>query len=320
MNQKYITTKNNLRNTIDKYGVAIIENVLDNTEIDAMRTGMWDYLEHITQNFNKHIKRDDKDSWKEYSKLYPKHSMLLQNWGIGHAQFIWDLRQNEKVIDIFANLWNCENKDLLVSFDGASFHFPPEITKKGWYRGNLWYHTDQSYTRNGFECVQSWVTAYDVNKDDATLAFLESSHKYHSDFAKKYDIKDKSDWYKHTDKELEFYFNDKNCIEGRITCKAGSMVFWDSRTIHCGTEPVKTRDNKNTRNVAYICMMPRQLSTNALIRKKQKAFEDLRTTNHWANKPKLFPKLPRTYGGPIPNVVDIEAPLLTNEGLKLAGF
>lgn len=320
MNQKYITTKENLKKTLDKYGVAIIENVLDEAEIDAMRVGMWDYLEHITQKFSKPISRDDKDSWKEYSKLYPKHSMLLQNWGIGHAQFIWDLRQNEKIVDIFANLWNCENKDLLVSFDGASFHFPPEITHKGWYRGNLWYHTDQSYTRNGFECVQSWVTAYDVNEDDATLAFIEGSHKYHADFAKSYDITDKSDWYKHTEDELEFYLQDKGCKEGRITCKAGSMAFWDSRTIHCGTEPVKTRHNSNTRNVAYICMMPRQTSTNALIKKKQKAFTDLRTTNHWANKPKLFPKIPRTYGGPVPDVADIEEPLLSKLGLKLAGF
>jgi ectoine hydroxylase-related dioxygenase (phytanoyl-CoA dioxygenase family) len=320
MNQKYITTKENLRKTIDKYGVAIIENVLNDDEITAMRSGMWEYLEHITQKFEKPMTRNDQNSWKEYTKLYPKHSMLLQQWGIGHAQFIWDLRQNEKIVDIFSTLWNTPSKDLLVSFDGASFHFPPEITHKGWYRGNLWYHTDQSYTRNGFECLQSWVTAYDVNEDDATLAFIESSNQYHGDFAKKYNIENKTDWYKLSDKEIKYYLEDIGCKEGRITCKAGSMAFWDSRTIHCGTEPIKTRDNENMRNVAYICMMPRQTSTNALIHKKQKAFNELRTTNHWANKPKLFPKIPQTYGGLIPNVVDIEEPLLTELGLKLAGF
>ena len=320
MSEKYITTKENLKNTIEPYGVAIIENVLNEDEIKDMNAGMWDYLEHITQKFDKPINRNNKESWREYTKLYPKHSMLLQNWGIGHAQFIWDIRQNNNVIDIFANLWKCKNEDLLVSFDGASFHLPPEITNRGWYRGNMWYHTDQSYTRNNFECIQSWITGYDVNENDATLAFLEYSNKYHKEFSEQYDIKDKSDWYKHTKDELKFYLDEKDCTEKKITCKAGSMVFWDSRTIHCGTEPIKTREGDNIRNAVYICMMPRQLSTNALIRKKQKAFTELRTTNHWANKPKLFPKNPRTYGGPIPDVVEIDKPQLNEIGYKLAGF
>jgi len=106
--------------------------------------------------------------------------MLIQHWGIGHAQFNWDIRQNPKVVNIFAKLWDVNNKDLVTSFDGASIHFPSEETKSGWYKGKDWFHTDQSYTRNDLECYQSWVTAYDVNEGDDTLAFLEKSHK---DFA-----------------------------------------------------------------------------------------------------------------------------------------
>ena len=174
--KKYITTPENIRTTINQYGVAIIPNVLNDDETKNMQVGMWDYLEHITQKFDTPITQDNKESWREYSKLFPKHSMLLQQWGIGHAQFIWDLRQNEKIVDIFSKIWKCPHEDLLVSFDGASFHFPPEVTNKGWYRNNMWYHTDQSYTRNDFECIQSWVTAYDVKKNDATLAFLENSN------------------------------------------------------------------------------------------------------------------------------------------------
>lgn len=317
--KKYITTPENIRTTINQYGVAIIPNVLNDDETKNMQVGMWDYLEHITQKFDTPITQDNKESWREYSKLFPKHSMLLQQWGIGHAQFIWDLRQNEKIVDIFSKIWKCPHEDLLVSFDGASFHFPPEVTNKGWYRNNMWYHTDQSYTRNDFECIQSWVTAYDVKKNDATLAFLENSNKYHQDFAKEYDIKDKSDWYKLTEEELQFYY-DLGCEEKKITCKAGDLVCWDSRTIHCGTEPTKQRENQDFRNVAYICMMPRQKSTAALIKKKQKALLDKRTTNHWANKPKLFPVNPRTYGQPLPTVVDIPDPVLTKLGKKLAGF
>lgn len=316
--EKYHTTPEGIKETIEKYGVAIVPSVIDGGEISLMRDGMWDYLEHVTQNFEKPISRNDSKTWIEYLKLYPKHSMLLQQYGVGHSQFVWDVRQNEKVIDIFSKIWERPKEDLLVSFDGASFHFPPEETNRGWYR-NTWYHTDQSYLRPNFECIQSWVTAYDVDPGDATLAFMESSNIYHEEFAQKFEIKDKSDWYKHTREEQKFY-EDKGCQEKRITCKAGSMVFWDSRTIHCGTEAIKKRGEKKLRNVVYICMTPRERATEANLKKKRKAFEELRMTTHTPHKPKLFPVNPRTYGGPLPNVTQIPKPNLTSLGKRLAGY
>ena len=87
---------------------------------------------------------------------------------------------------------------------------PPEVTNIGWYRGNDWFHCDQSFKRNDFECVQSWVTAYDVNKGDATLAFLEKSHKYHKNFKEYNNITEKSDWYKLKEDEIN-YFISKGC-------------------------------------------------------------------------------------------------------------
>lgn len=317
-NEKYLTTPEKLKETIETYGVGIIPNILNDEEISNMRTGMWDYLEHTTQKFERPISRDNDKTWTEYLKLYPKHSMLLQQYGVGHSQFVWDIRQNPKVVNIFSQFWKKPSEDLLTSFDGASFHFPPENSNRGWYR-QTWYHTDQSYFRPDFECVQSWVTAYDVDEGDATLAFLESSNIHHKEFQEHHQLTDKSDWYKHNRLEQSFY-EDKGCEEKRIKCKAGSMVFWDSRTIHCGTEPLRTRKEKNLRNVVYICMTPRSLATEANLRKKRKALDEVRMTSHWPHKPKLFPKNPRTYGGPLPNITDISKPNLTDLGKKIAGY
>ena len=317
-NEKYLTTPEKLKETIEKYGVGIIPNVLNDEEIEAMKMGMWEYLEHTTQKFERPIHRDDDKTWTEYLKLYPKHSMLLQQYGVGHSQFVWDVRQNPKVVDIFSQFWKVPSEDLLTSFDGVSFHFPPENSNRGWFR-QTWYHTDQSYFRPDFECVQSWATAYDVDEGDATLAFMESSNIYHQEFQEHHQLTDKSDWYKHNRLEQSFY-EEKGCEEKKIKCKAGSMVFWDSRTIHCGTEPLRSRKEKNLRNVVYTCMTPRSLATEANLRKKRKAFNELRMTTHWPHKPKLFPKNPRTYGGPLPDMTDIPHPHLTDLGLKIAGF
>jgi|TARA_B110000902_G_C14162051_1_gene533565 hypothetical protein len=317
--EKFMTDIEGLKDTIEELGVAIIPNVLNEEEIKAMNEGSWSYLEHVTQMFDKPIKRTDSNSWVQYLKMFPKHSMLLQQYGIGHAQYIWDLRQNEKIVDIFSQFWEVPKEDLLVSFDGASFHFPPEDTKRGWYR-QTWYHTDQSYLRPDFECIQSWITGYDVDEGDATLAFMESSNQYHDEFKEKFGITDTGDWFRLEKEEQKAFYDEKGCLEKRISCPAGSMVLWDSRTIHCGTEPLKNRKNKNLRNVAYICMTPRERATQSMLNKKQKAFNELRMTSHWPHKPKLFPKNPRTYGEPLPNVTDVKEPELTELGFRLAGF
>ena len=316
---KYYCSKETLKETLNKFGVAIIPNVLNENECTSLVNGIWNYFEHITQEWEIPIKRDNQNSWKEFYKLYPKHAMLIQHWDVGHTQVSWDVRQNEKIVDIFSHFWNCDKNELLVSFDGLSFNLPPEITKRGWNKNNTWYHTDQSFTVDEFKCIQSWVTGIDVNDGDATLSFMEGSNKYHKEFRKNFNITDKSNWYKLTKEQEQFYLS-KNCLYKNIKCPKGSLVLWDSRTIHCGVEALRNREKQNLRAIIYLCYMPRELSTQKLLEKKQKAFQELRTTSHWANKPTLFPKNPRTYGNELPTITKINQPNLTDLGKKLAGF
>ena len=66
--------------------------------------------------------------------------------------------------------------------------------------------------------------------------------------------------------------------------------------------------------------MPRSLCNQANLKKKQKAFNENRTTNHYPCKIKLFPKHPRTYGGIIPEITQIESPIVDELGKNLSGF
>lgn len=316
--KKYLTTAENLKETIEKYGVAIIPSVITEEECTSMLDGIWSFFEHITQKWTLPLDRNNEKTWREFYKLYPLHSMLLQHWNVGHAQISWDLRQNPKIVDIFATLYNVTPEELLVSFDGLSFNLPPERTNKGWHR-KLWYHVDQSYTNSEPFIVQSWITALDVNEGDATLAVLEKSHLYHHRFAKKFKITDKSDWYKLTDDELKYYTK-KECTPVRITCKKGDMVFWSSCTIHTGSEALKSRKVENIRAIVYLCYLPRKGMTDKNLEKKKKAFTTLRTASHNPLKNKMFAKNPRTYGNELPVITVIDPPILTSLGLKLAGY
>ncbi len=311
--------KDELMSKLQTNGVAIIPNVLNEAECDAMKSGMWNDIEHITQDFNTPIKRDDETTWRHWWDLYPKHAMLIQNYQFGQTQTVWNVRQNPNVVQPFADIWNTPPRDMLCSFDGISFHIPPEKTKRGWFRNN-WLHTDQSYTRNSFECVQGWVTAEDVCEGDATLTFLKNSHHFHGDVAKEFNITDKADWTKLSPEMQRYYSEKKGCYQECIKCPKGSMVLWDSRLVHCGKEPDKGRMNQNTRYIIYVCMSPRKLATEANLRKKRKAMEELRMTSHWPHKPKLFPVNPRTYGGELPKVTAINPPVLNDLGKRLAGY
>ena len=318
--EEYVfTSKDDLKEKLDKNGVAIVPNVLNEEECLKMRMGMWSDIEHITQQFDTPIKQDDESTWRSWYELYPKHSMLIQNFQFGHTQTVWDVRQNPKVIQPFADIWDTPACDMLCSFDGISFHIPPEKTRRGWFRNN-WLHTDQSYLRNEFECVQGWVTGEDVEEGDATLTFLKNSHNYHKWAAETFNMTDKADWIKLTPEMYEKYVEEKGCVQECIKCPKGSLVLWDSRLVHCGKEPDKGRTNQNTRYIVYVCMTPRRLATEANLKKKRKAMDELRMTTHWPHKPKLFPVNPRTYGGPLPKVTSIQPPHLSELGKRLAGF
>jgi len=321
--EKYRTTASNLKATLEKYGVAIIPNVISDDQSKDMLSGIWDFFEHITKKWDKPIKRHSEDTWKEIYDLYPSHSMLFQQWNVGHAQVSWDLRQNEQIVDIFAKLWNCKMDELLVSFDGLSFSVPPEVTRKGWWTGKTWFHTDQSYLRNDFECVQSWITALDVNDGDATLTIMESSHLYRKEFVTKFNATGKSDWYM-LDKDEEQFYLDKGCSYAKIKCPKGSMVFWDSRTIHCGAEPMSDRANVNFRAIVYLCYTPRVLACEDNIVLKRNAANNINSTSHWPHKVKIFPDKPKKKK-PIENpesklMTKISKPVLTSLGRRLAGY
>ena len=321
MQEKYFVTSDNVKEILNKFGVAIIPNILSEEECDKLYNEMWDYFEHITRKFETPLKRDDEQTWVEFFKLYPMHGMLIQHHQVGHAQFAWNVRQNIKIVEVFAKIWKVKFEELLVSFDGSSFHLPHEVTKRGYYRGNDWFHTDQNFV-NLDECVQSWVTAKEVREGDATLTFLEGSHKYHADIGKVFakDIKKpKDDWYKINDEQKEYLIK-KGCTVETIKCPAGSLVLWNSKTFHAGKEPLKNRTMRNFRTAVYLCYTPRSLIKQVNLKKKHKAFKELRSTTHWPHKVKLFPVNPWTHGQSLPPILPICPPVLSPLGMTLAGF
>ncbi|MFS8159476.1 MAG: hypothetical protein ACMG6E_04535 [Candidatus Roizmanbacteria bacterium] len=221
------TDSDGLARTLKKYGIAIIPRVIDEEEQQAMKDGAWNFLTSVTANFETPMTKDDPSTWNQFWELYPLHGMLLQHHGVGHAQYLWNLRQNPKIVAIFSKLWNCPAEDLLVSFDGISFALPHEVTKRGHYRGNEWFHCDQRLGNDTFVSAQSWVTAEEVREGDATLTVIEGSHLLREKMMQEFEVDGaakQKDWFKYDADQVQ-WFKEQGCVVRDIICPAGSMVF-----------------------------------------------------------------------------------------------
>ena len=298
----------------------IIPNILTPQECEKVVSGIWDSFEHISQNWDIPINRNTPESWKGFSSLMPSHGMLYQHWGLGHSQVVWNVRQHPKILKLFSEKWKCNPSDLIVSFDGLSFMPPPEVTGRGWHRGKDWLHTDQSFKKKGLNTIQGFVTAADVNDGDATFYYLENSEKYHEEFGKTFGITSSDDWFQLKDPSHMQWYLDKGCTPKRVTCPKGSLILWDSRLIHCGVGPLKTRETPNTRAVVYVCYKPRSTCPDRVLTKRLKAFEELRMTTHDPCRGKLFGKSPQTYGRDIPQLTSLGHPKLTRKVATLVGL
>lgn len=152
---------------------------------------------------------------------------------------------------------------------------------------------------------------------------MVGSHAYHREYGKVYKSENNKDWIQVND--LQF-FTDRGCVEHRIVAPKGSLVLWDSRTLHYGAKPLFGRQSPNFRSVVYLCYTPRSLITeNTRIRKidifnsrGSKGYK--RTTNHWPHKPVMFPETPYIRSGIIPNVLPLPDPIIPEEYKYLIGY
>mmetsp|Transcript_27265 Transcript_27265/g.55687 ORF Transcript_27265/g.55687 Transcript_27265/m.55687 type:complete len:375 (+) Transcript_27265:70-1194(+) len=299
---RYLATQDNLRETLDKYGVAILPGVLNEGEIQAMNDGMWDTLEQMTSGFSggaKPIDRKKKNTWANIEELKPMHGFLIQHWGIGHAKYVWEVRANQKVCAAFSTVHDTPPENLVTSFDAVSILLPDGRFGKTRTDPKLWLHTDQrfNYEMDPYRySVQAWVTGFDVAEGSATLAFLEGSHKHHAAFAEKFGYSRHGfDWWElGTEDEFKYLTEECGCVLRAIKCPAGSMVMFDSRLFHSGMAP-PSGAQPVPRHVVYVCMSPKNWCKEHHLYRRKEIFLDSRMTAHTPHVPRLFSQFPRGY-------------------------
>ena len=293
-----------------KKGYQVIPNVLSEKECDQFISQLWDWLEGLDTG----IRRKDPKTW--HRDNWPISSRgIIHQYGAGHLQPVWDIRTHPNVIKAFEKIWKTD--ELLVSFDGLCIMKPGKYAS---YNQKSWYHTDQSSKKIGKHCIQGFVTLETVSEEDGSLMVYENSHRYHQKMFERNGVVTKIDWHKLSPDDLTWLESKRSVKEKRVTASKGSLVLWDSRTIHCNAPPFKNQTVPRFRYVVYVCMTPRRLASEWQLTKKQTAFNDQRTTSHWPHQIRVFPKKPHTYGKPVPPYVMPGKPVMTKRGEQLAGL
>lgn len=231
----YLTTLEQCMDMLDEYGVAIIPGILTDEECASFENGFWNSLEKSS------IDRNKCDTWLNI----PKNK-------IAHEEFIWNIRQNSAILPIFASYWNCSPEELLVSYEPTSITFPPEITKKGWGKSPVFRRENKKE-----KMIRAYATAKDINRGDATLTFIEGSHRNN-----------------HQDPTNDM-------MRRRIRCLAGDLILWDTSILYCETGPVQGRKHATFQMGIHLCYYPRtNIKPIVLKRKKRNYVEGRITTYH----------------------------------------
>lgn len=278
--------------SLRKHGYVVIPAILSPGECTALQAEVWTWLESLPAG----ILRDRVDTWKPKQWITMIHG-IIKGYGIGQQEFMWKVRTHKRVQRVFKKLWG--TKKLVCSFDGMSLHRPKEFvpslkgvtTRANAHKPTNWMHVDHT-PENRNESVQSFVSLYENTAEDGCLMVYDASHKLFDEFfALKRGVKP-CNWYKYT-QEDHVWMQERGCKLVRVAAPMGSMVLWNSKTVHSSAYAMEDRPRPTMRMVLYACMVPRScISPRTQIKRRQMVLDGL-TTSHSPIDPKKNEVVPR---------------------------
>lgn len=136
---------------------------------------------------------------------------------------------------------------------------------------------DQGNKQRGFRCVQGILTLLDCNAQTGGFSLIPGSHKFHEELLGV------------AGKDVNFVTvpPDFHVLQQKqiMPCyRAGDMILWDSRTVHCSSPALEhptSSPDRLLREIAYICMSPRQWATSDVVHNRVQAYERDMSLYHW---------------------------------------
>jgi len=284
--------------TLQRDGAVVIPGVMSPEECQAIHKQMLE----LNRSWNPALVPEKPSVWDANNRIPGVHGLCQF---LGQEQFLWDVRQNERVARVFAEMHgNCKPHDLICSMDGYRFLLHGRNYKPG-----HWAHVDEVYRPAevkplpaDFLCVQGSVAICSSEDDaDGDFVFWRGSHRIHERYFKSKPellrkFKTVDNWHRFEEQELIAIARDARpylvvsdsakyqaepfVLERvRVRRPAGAMVLWYSRTIHMSDPPQPA--SQHDAAAVFVCYAPRSLALKGDLAKHIKLFETRRTSSHW---------------------------------------
>lgn len=291
---------------LDEKGWAVVPNVLSQERCQYYQDQMFTLLESFEGSG---FSRSDPTSWKK--SIPPGVHGLLQHQNVGQVRFAWEARCEPAVLNVFSELWQCLPEDLLVSFD--AMNFSPPISPSA--HPKPWKHIDQGRRTAGKKvCVQGCLQ---ISQCNGGTSVISGSHLKHKEFVMQPGVgEDNRNWVKLREEDYEFF---GDCLTENPNIPMGSLMLWDSRTVHDAHLPTDA-----ARMAIYVCYLPREKADMKQLLKKREVFSKRRMTTHWPFGDRMFPEQFRYMSSEQRKVFTVRKPILDIEmsplAWRLAGF
>ena len=266
---------------LDKYGYVVIAEVATRSEVEHSHHLLWQFLEENTA-----MRRGNALSWTDeaFEEIGDPKKGICVGCDVGHSALCWFVRCLPAVRGVFEAIW--ATNELVVSFDGINIYRPgaQSRTRSGWW------HVDQGRFKRGRHAIQGFVALTDATPASGGLCVMPGTHMAHDDLLT-YAATNDRDHVRVPSPTIN-----PLCRNPRlVTCLAGDLVLWDSRTVHCNTPALvdeieavsptidvpQPHNDELLRAAVYVCMTPASaLSKEARARRRQ-AFAARTNTTHW---------------------------------------
>jgi len=272
---------------LKSHGFVVVKGAATAKDIDAAKDLLWEFLEEETGM----RRAEAPTTWtnSNFKAVGDPVNGIVNGNGFGHSRFCWFVRTLPAVRASFASIWGTEK--LVSSFDGGNVFRPYHIGgADGPSHRTLggWWHVDQGRTKRGLHAVQGLVSLYDATARTGGLCVVPGSHRTHADLMS-YAAMNDNDYVAVPEPTLN------PVLQGArlVTCKAGDLLLWDSRTIHCNTpapDPLSATErlpgeaDALLRAVCYVCMTPRRWASRATLRARRAAFAAGIGSTHWPHE------------------------------------
>ena len=272
---------------LEREGFAVVKTVASLDEVAHAADLLWGFLEG-----NSEMRRGDPASWTDaqFRLVGDPTNGIVNGQGFGQSEVCWFVRTLPRVRAAFEAIWGTQH--LITSFDGGNVFRPfhrrcgagTSARRQKTHGG--WWHVDQGPTKAGMQAVQGIVSLQAATEHTGGLCVIPGSHLDHDDLMR-YAASGDGDYVAVPEPTIN-----PAVRRGRlVTCLAGDLLLWDSRTIHCNTpalvEPTAQLgypEDSLLRAVTYVCMTPRSKASYSVLRARRRAFAAGVGTSHWPHE------------------------------------